>query len=170
MAYCGWLSYIANHLFVLPSETQWEKAARGTDGRTWTFGNTWNPQAANVSAKDTVHDKPLDCGNLSSGGPYGCLDMAGGVWNWTRSLDLFLPYYEDQRGEQLADLNAPRIIRGGSWRTGPAKSRTYHRESQKPIPADYRYDIGFRVATENEPAALAESAESDRQALKVQGH
>jgi formylglycine-generating enzyme required for sulfatase activity len=158
MAYCAWLSHITNHPFTLPSEAQWEKAARGTGGRTWAFGSSWNPHAADVSSKDATRDRPRDCGNPASASPYGCLDMAGGVWNWTLSADLMRPYYEDGRGEQLADLGAPRIIRGGSWRTGPAKARTYHRESQKPIPEDYRYDIGFRVATDSDPSSLFEGA------------
>jgi formylglycine-generating enzyme required for sulfatase activity len=154
MAYCKWLSYIVEHPFTLPSEAQWEKAARGTDKRLWAFGNSWNSSAADVMEHDDRRDYPKDCGIVGSDSPYGCQDMVGGVWNWTLSKDLFLPYYEDGRAEQLQDLHEPRIIRGGSWKHYSAKAYTYHRESQMPIPEDYRFDIGFRLSTNEDPLSL----------------
>jgi iron(II)-dependent oxidoreductase len=66
----------------LPTEEEWQKAAQGTDGRAWPWGNVFDPAKANMDSPDT---QPV--GSFPQGAsPYGCLDMAGNVWEWTDSF------------------------------------------------------------------------------------
>ncbi|HPG38071.1 MAG TPA: SUMF1/EgtB/PvdO family nonheme iron enzyme [bacterium] len=66
----------------LPSEQEWQKAAQGTDGRDWPWGNVYDPNKANIDSDDTQA-----VGSYPQGAsPYGCLDMTGNVWEWTDSF------------------------------------------------------------------------------------
>ncbi|MBZ0318115.1 MAG: formylglycine-generating enzyme family protein [Anaerolineae bacterium] len=159
MAYCKWLSVISDHPFILPTEAQWEKAARGTDKRRWAFGDHWNASCADVKIGSTPNLEPKDCGIAGSESFFGCQDMVGQVWNWTLSIELPLPYIPDGSREALMpqDFKEPRIIRGGSWLRPVEKAYTYHRESQFPLPDYYRHEIGFRLVTLQDPVYLYKS-------------
>lgn len=110
--FCAWLSAQTGALFRLPTEAEWEYAARGTDGRQFPWGNDWSPQRAAV--RDTCSALP-DVGMYPAGAsPWGCLDMAGGVWEWTASLDVLYPY-RDTDGRNDATQPGRRIIRGGCY-------------------------------------------------------
>jgi formylglycine-generating enzyme required for sulfatase activity len=154
LAYCKWLFMISNHPFSLPNEAQWEKAARGTDKRPWATGV--NPGTAVVDVKDGSRERenPRNCGITGSESPYGCMDMVGQVWNWTVSIDTMHRFEPSKQENILDDVFAPRMIRGGSWKAGPAKAYAYHRESQLPVPADYPEEIGFRLVTSKDPTGL----------------
>jgi formylglycine-generating enzyme required for sulfatase activity len=66
----------------LPKEEEWQKAAQGTDGRDWPWGNIYDPGKANMDSDGT-----MPVGSFKDGAsPYGCLDMTGNVWEWTHSL------------------------------------------------------------------------------------
>jgi formylglycine-generating enzyme required for sulfatase activity len=130
--YCTWITSaarLAGHIRVdeeitLPSEAQWEKAARGTDGRIFPWGDIFEPTYVNYRDSGTAH--PVDVGihPVEGNSPYGVADMAGNVWEWTRSLwgrsgaspEYGYPYCpEDGREDLSAPGDVRRIIRGGSW-------------------------------------------------------
>jgi formylglycine-generating enzyme required for sulfatase activity len=88
LAYCSWVGKRP------PYESEWEKAARGTDGRVWPWGSEYREDCGNI-------DRGLAAGTLPVGSfpqgasPYGCLDMAGNVFEWTRDICVQYPGYQE---------------------------------------------------------------------------
>jgi formylglycine-generating enzyme required for sulfatase activity len=152
MAYCHWLSEVTGRGYGLPSEAEWEKGARGTDGRIYPWGNQWDTTRCNAGENTTsVHACP------QGASPYGLLDMAGNVWQWTRSLwgkdverpDFRYPYKATDGRENLI-THSLRVLRGGSFGCRHECMRCAFRYRHPPdfpvIPGgNGKMELGFRV-------------------------
>jgi formylglycine-generating enzyme required for sulfatase activity len=113
VAYCDWLAEVTGRPYRLPSEAEWEKGARGTDGRIYPWGNEWD--AERCSSYDGGKRDITPVGAYPEGAsPYGLLDMAGNVWEWTRSVYKSYPYDPDDSRENL-QAKGYRVLRGGSF-------------------------------------------------------
>ncbi|MEJ5309549.1 MAG: SUMF1/EgtB/PvdO family nonheme iron enzyme [Anaerolineae bacterium] len=144
LAYVTWLREATGQPYRLPTEAEWEKAARGTEGRLWPWGDEWDPHRCNLKPAGPGATTPV--GRYSPRGDsfYGCADMAGNVWEWCSSLYQPYPYQADDGREDL-EADGTRVLRGGSWyNDNPASARCAFRAWIGP---DYwSVDSGFRVA------------------------
>ena len=140
IAYCQWLSEKTGEPWRLPTEAEWEKAARGVDGRIYPWGNV-RPDRTRCNFNRNVGDT-TPVGEFPAGAsPYGVLDMAGNVWEWTSSL--YKPYpYNFKDGREDAKANGRRVLRGGSWDYRSSLVRSAFRGDF--IPDSRVYGSGFR--------------------------
>jgi formylglycine-generating enzyme required for sulfatase activity len=149
--YCQWLSEVTGRRYSLPCEAEWEKGARGADGRIYPWGNQWD--AAQCNSREHGIDTTTSVDAYPQGAsPYGVLDMAGNVWEWTRSLwgrnrehpDYRYPYMlTDGREDLDARHDVLRVARGGSFGEDHSSVRCAYRVSGLSYLCD-RYS-GFRV-------------------------
>jgi formylglycine-generating enzyme required for sulfatase activity len=144
LAYCRWLSGRAGLPVTLPSEAEWEKAARGTDGRIYPWSDA-PPTEDLCNFSGNVGDTtPVGRYSPQGDSPYGCADMAGNVWEWTRSHWKDYPYdSEDGRENLEAGNNVRRVLRGGAFYNVPGSVRCAYRDFHFPDPRGSTH--GFRV-------------------------
>jgi formylglycine-generating enzyme required for sulfatase activity len=145
VAYCKWLKATNGRAFRLPDEAMWEKAARGTDGRRWPWGNDLD--ANKLNSRDSGIERTSAVGIFPAGkSPFGVYDAAGNVLEWCSNPGYSVlnypfkprPYEKDLTGDE------PRALRGGAWYGYEQDTRAAYRFSNDP---DFGLNnVGFRVA------------------------
>jgi formylglycine-generating enzyme required for sulfatase activity len=141
--YCRWLSHETGDAYRLPTEAEWEKAARGTSGWLYPWGDKFEPDRCLTRVSGLEHTRPVGEYSPLGESPYGCAEMAGNASEWTQSQ--FKPYpYRDEDGRNDPHGEGERAIRGGSWFKPIIRARTAARGMNDPHFSDS--DVGFRLA------------------------
>ena len=141
VVYCDWLCQATGKRYCLPSEAEWKKSARGTDGLIYPWGDKWDPERCNCwEAK--IKDTTLVGAYPQGASPYGLLDMAGNVREWTRSEYKAYPY-DPEDGREDLDVDGSRVLRGGSWNDNRVYVRCACRYDD--TPSGFGNRVGFRV-------------------------
>jgi len=134
-AYCAWLAEMKSQDVRLPSELEWERAARGNDARPFPWGEEFDPRRTNTVERD--HGTTMTAGRMVSDiSPFGIYDMAGNIQEWT------LSGYSPVPGEKIIGTDL-RVARGASYNDTSFAARTSYRRG---YPAGYYYPfLGFRI-------------------------
>lgn len=157
-AYCAWLTrqwqdkglISEQEILRLPTEREWEAAARGPRGLAWPWGQAW--AAEHCNGEETGFNDLCAVGLFPEGAsPFGALDMAGNIWEWCLTLwgaDMAVPYYlypwrDDGREALDAAGDIRRVLRGGSFVSPGEKTNAVYRGSLEPA-GSWRGN-GFRI-------------------------
>jgi formylglycine-generating enzyme required for sulfatase activity len=143
MSYAVWLGRLTGQPWRLPTEAEWEKAARGSDGWIYPWGDAFDNARCNTIESSANGTTPV--GSYRERGdssPYNVHDMAGNVWEWT--ISLFRPYpYSQSDGSDISQDRGNRVLRGGSWSDQPGHARAAYRANFAPVSFNRSY--GFRL-------------------------
>ena len=141
MTYSNWLAKLTGQPWRLPSEAEWEKAARGEDGRIYPWGDAFEKSRCNT--RESGIGTTSAVGIYPTGeSPYRAQDMAGNVWEWTSSLYQSYPYRKND-GREKPDPTENRVLRGGSWGSIPRGASVSDRFRR---PDNFGDFVGFRLA------------------------
>lgn len=147
-AYCRWLSAVTGHTLRLPTEIEWEKAARSIDGRVYPWGNRFNAKNANTQESHLYTTTPV--GLYPAGcAPYGLYDCSGNVLEWTQS---YYSAYPGSEAENERFGESHYVLRGGSWNGTRRDARCASRGRN--VPDNFGNLVGFRVLS---PGILLDS-------------
>jgi formylglycine-generating enzyme len=148
LAYCAWMSNVLARRVRLPTEAEWEKAARGgVEGQRYPWGQEIDPSYGNVLADSAMkHQRGTRPVGTYPPNAYGLYDVIGNAWEWVSDW-YAADYYgrgdmHDPRGPGAGTM---RIVRGGSWVNDDASMLRCGYRHQVP-PDTYTYSIGFRIA------------------------
>lgn len=149
-AYCRWLTdklrieqiLNSNEIARLPTEAEWEKAARGEYGREWPWGDEWDAAKCNNLENGVATTTPVGKYSPQGDSPYGVADMVGNVPEWCQSKYNPYPYKADDGREDLKGEEG-RVLRGGSWFMARRFCRSASRAGFLPT---FFSSAGFRVA------------------------
>jgi formylglycine-generating enzyme required for sulfatase activity len=144
-AYCAWLSAQTSQRFRLPTEVEWEAAARGKQGRRYAFGDDFDASRCNTLETHIRRATPI---GVFPGGvtPEGIVDLTGNVWEWTSSQPQPYPYTISDNRENHKDDRALRVLRGGSCGYFLSYARAFYRFPN--VPGFRLGNAGLRVVRE----------------------
>lgn len=146
--YCQWLSEITGRRYGLPTEAQWEKAARGKDERIYAWGNTLPTKENKLCNIQRWFNDTTPVGQFSPAGdsPYGCADITGNVWEWCEDWYGESYYGVSPRRNPTGPASGThRVVRGGSWPLGLRDNRCAQRADGDQDNFDSY--VGFRVVS-----------------------
>ena len=150
-AYCNWLTACAGaetgRIYRLPTEVEYEAAARGLAGRVYCYGDKFDSAKCNTFESHIRRTTPV--GIFDNATPEGAYDLTGNVWSWTLSIfdqDRFpYPYVVGDDREDIHATGVRRPLRGGSWYGSQGGARAVYRGDNNPY---YRYDdVGLRLVS-----------------------
>ncbi|WP_066246116.1 formylglycine-generating enzyme family protein [Beggiatoa leptomitoformis] len=145
--YSRWLSELTGKRYRLPTEAEWEYAARGGTKTAYWWGDEVKPNMANcIDCGDEFVNQTAPVGSFPAN-PYGLYDMTGNVWEWTR--DWYASYSREPKTDPYGPIiGSHRVIRGNSWEDNARRSRSsfrgYHEPEKKTA------YLGFRLIIEME--------------------
>jgi formylglycine-generating enzyme required for sulfatase activity len=151
--YTSWLSERLGYRVILPTEAQWEKASRGSDGRLYPFGNTLLPEAIRAQAEES-EPGPWPVGRRAGrASPYGVEDLVGNTYAWTLSRwgprddqPMFVYPYNTCDGRESLESDDLRVVRGGAWSFPVRNARCAYRGRDRP--GDAFDNLGVRLVSD----------------------
>ncbi len=146
VAYCRWLSEATGQAYRLPTEGEWERAARGTDGRRYPWGDDFDQERCNTKEAGVGTTTPVGQYSPAGDSPAGCADMAGNVWEWCSTVwqEKAYPFQvQDEWSEKYRNQGSSRVLRGGSFVADKEAARAAFRDGFDRNSRGRRY--GFRV-------------------------
>ncbi|MBN2393996.1 MAG: SUMF1/EgtB/PvdO family nonheme iron enzyme [Anaerolineae bacterium] len=143
-AYCHWLSRKIHHPYRLPSEEEWEKAARGAfpDDRRYPWGSSWHQGYCNTCEDGCTETTSVTAFESTNESPFGVMDMAGNVWEWTSSV--YVPYQDSVFSSGVSFVSLRYTVRGGACTMEHTSARISCRGRYSPNKCEAY--LGFRVA------------------------